>query len=265
MELFVHVNRMIGMGRAHRIHYVGAIYHAMARGVNGCSIYADDFDRRHFLEGMRRMTEQNGSEIIAYCLMGNHFHLAIRVAKIALSSCMHSLIGGHGTMFNRRHDRTGHLFQARYKAVLCLDDRYFAGLIPYIHLNPVRAGLVATPQDWPWSSFRPGIDAESHMADFDPWPQGSKEIDLTRQIDSEALDLDAIGRAIMAQAGIGDLELRSRLRVPNLVAARRMFVAEAMRNGHNQSTVANWLNATRSTVSRYACESNGIMGGLAPI
>ncbi|MDP3541980.1 MAG: transposase [Elusimicrobiota bacterium] len=237
----------------------------MARGVNGCSIYADDFDRRHFLEGMRRMTERTGSEILAYCLMGNHFHLAIRVAKIALSSCMHGLIGGHGTMFNRRHDRTGHLFQARYKAVLCLDDRYLAGLIPYIHLNPVRAGSVSAPQDWPWSSFRPGIDAASGTEDFDPWPQGTREIDLTRPDDSAPLDLDAIGRAIMAQAGIADSELRSRIRVPTLIAARRMFVAEAARNGHNQSAAAKWLNATRSTVSRYARESNGIMGGLAPI
>jgi hypothetical protein len=125
--------------------------------------------------------------------------------------------------------------------------------------------LVAAPQDWPWSSFRPGLDAANGMADFDPWPQGSQEIDLTRQIDSEPLDLDAIGQAIMAQAGIPDPMLRSRIRVPNLIAARRMFVAEALRNGHNQSTVAKWLNATRSTVSRYACESNGIMGGLAPI
>lgn len=256
---------MIGMGRAHRIHYVGAIYHAMARGVNGCSIYADDFDRRHFLEGMRRMMERTGSEILAYCLMGNHFHLAIRVAKIALSSCMHSLIGGHGTMFNHRHDRTGHLFQARYKAVLCLDDRYLAGLIPYIHLNPVRAGLVTEPQNWPWSSFRPDIDAASGIADFDPWPKGTREIDLSRQAEIEPLGLDAIGQAIMAQSGIADRELRSRIRVPNLVAARRMFVAEAMRNGHNQSAAAKWLNSTRSTVSRYACESNGIMGGLAPI
>ncbi|MCM2304262.1 MAG: transposase [Elusimicrobia bacterium] len=252
------------MGRTHRIHFAGAIYHAMARGVDGCSIYADDFDRRHFLAGIRRMTERTSAEILAYCLMGNHFHLAIRVGKVPLSSCMHGLIGGHGTMFNRRHDRTGHLFQARYKAVLCLDDRYLSGLIPYIHLNPVRAGLVAAPQDWPWSSFRPGVDSASGMTDFDPWPQGSEEIDLMRRIDSESLDLDAIGRAITAQVGIADPHLRSRIRVPNLVAARRMFVAEALRNGHDQSAIAKWLNATRSTVSRYACGSNGIMGGLAP-
>ncbi|MBI2788036.1 MAG: transposase [Elusimicrobia bacterium] len=252
------------MGRPHRIHYAGAIYHAMARGVDGCSIYADDYDRRQFLAGIRRMTERSGSEIIAYCLMGNHFHLAIRVGKVPLSSCMHGLIGRHGAMFNRRHDRTGHLFQARYKAVLCLDDRYLAGLIPYIHMNPVRAGLVGAPQDWPWSSFRPGIDAATGVEGFDPWPEGSREIDLTRQVDSEPLALDAIGRAIAEQAGIGQNELRSRNRVPSLVTARRMFVAEAVRNGHNQIAVAKWLDATRSTVSRYACESNGIMGGLAP-
>jgi len=253
------------MGRAHRIHFAGAIYHVMSRGVDGCSIYADDFDRRYFLGGIRRMTERTSSEILAYCLMGNHFHLAIRVGKVPLASCMHGLLTSYAPMFNRRHERTGHLFQARYKAVLCLDDRYFAGLIPYIHMNPVRAGLVAAPQDWPWSSFRPGVDPAGGIADFDPWPQGSQEIDLTRQVDSETLDLDAIGQAIMAQAGIAKSEFRSRIRVPNLVAARRMFVAEAVRNGHDQTAAAKWLNATRSTVSRYACESNGIMGGLAPI
>jgi REP element-mobilizing transposase RayT len=253
------------MGRPHRIHYAGAIYHAMARGVDGCSIYADDFDRQYFLRRMRRTTEHEGSEILAYCLMGNHFHLAIRVGKVPLASFMHRLLTGYAPMFNGRHERTGHLFQARYKAVLCLDERYLAGLIPYIHMNPVRAGLVSAPQDWPWSSFRPGVDAVSGMADFDPWPQGSQEIDLTRQVDAEILNLESIGQAIMAQAGIGKSQLCSRIRVPNLVAARRMFVAEAMRNGHNQPAAAKWLNATRSTVSRYACESNGIMGGLAPI
>src|SRR6185503_15252840 len=90
--------------------------------------------------------------ILAYCLMGNHFHLAMRVGNIPLSRIMHRMLTTYAMAFNFRHDRTGHLFQARYKAILCLDDAYLLGLVRYIHLNPVRAGLVPKPENWPWSS-----------------------------------------------------------------------------------------------------------------
>ncbi len=93
--------------------------------------------------------------IYAYCLMPNHFHLALKVSAVPLGSLMQRILTGYSITFNHRHDRTGHLFQARYKSIPCLEDRYLLSLINYIQMNPVRAGLVKSAADWSWSSRSP--------------------------------------------------------------------------------------------------------------
>jgi REP element-mobilizing transposase RayT len=252
------------MARKPRIHFPGAIYHAMARGVDGRDIYMDDHDRLRFLDGMRRIERETSAEIIAYCLMGNHFHLAIKVAIVPLSFIMQRMESGYCSGFNRRHGRTGHLFQARYKAFICLTDRYFAGLIPYIHMNPVRAGLVASPQDWPWSSYKPTTHGEVVDPEFNPWPEGTLDIDLTRSPIAEPADLDAIGAAAASSAGVSSALLRGSCRKRGVVAARRQFVGEVIRLGGTQVAAAKWLNSTRSSVSRYARENTATTGDLTP-
>ena len=142
------------MPRPPRIHYAGAVYHVMARGVDGREIFADDSDRQTFLATTRGLKRETDCSVLAYCLMGNHFHFAIRVGRTPLSRIMHRLLTVYAMAFNFRHDRQGHLFQARYKSVLCLDDAYLIALIRYIHMNPVRRGLVSSPELWAWSSFR---------------------------------------------------------------------------------------------------------------
>ena len=126
----------------------------MARGVDGREVFVDDLDRRDFLGTILGLKSQTNCSIIAYCLMGNHFHLAIKVGTTPLSHIMHRLLTAYVIGFNARHAREGHLFQARYKSVLCLDDSYLIALVRYIHMNPVRAGLTVGPEDWPWSSHR---------------------------------------------------------------------------------------------------------------
>jgi len=233
----------------------------MARGVDGMSIYVDDADRIAFLNDMRRIERECSLRIIAYCLMGNHFHFAIQVGHIPLAVAMQRLLTPHCMRFNRRHDRTGHLFQGRHKAVICLDDRYLSNLIRYIHMNPVRAGLVAAAKDWPWSSYDHAADAGEVDADFDPWPKGTQEIDLMRKWENAAVALDVVGSTVTERTGIGLDVLRSESRIRTVVEARRVFVQEAIACGHRLKFAAQWLHVSERSASRYALEKYCPVGG----
>jgi REP element-mobilizing transposase RayT len=241
------------MPRKPRIHFAGATYHAMARGVEGRPIFIDDSDRLRFMGELRRYEQESGSQILAYCLMSNHFHLAIRVALTPLGAFMRRLMGGYASTFNHRYDRLGHLFQARHKANLCLDDRYLATLIHYIHMNPVRAGLVSSPHEWRWSSFKPTNHSLPNLNDFDPWNNDDQMPNLNRTI-LTSLPLDSIGASTSTQSGVTIEKLRAPGREAKTVSARRQFVLEAIRNGHTLAAAARWLRTTRSTVGRYAVE-----------
>lgn len=225
----------------------------MARGVEGRDIFIDDQDRLRFLGQLRRFAREAGAQILAYCLMSNHFHLAIRVAATPLGTFMQRLMGGHGAAFNHRHDRVGHLFQARYKANLCLDDRYLIALIHYIHMNPVRAGLVSEPHGWRWSSFKQTNESLPNLDSFDPWHDADTTLNLMRSSPTAQL-LDAIGASTSTQNGVTIEKLRARGRDAKTVSARRIFVLEAIRNGHTLAAAARWLRTTRSTVGRYTAE-----------
>ena len=139
------------MARKPRIHLDGALYHVMLRGNGGQSIFLLDDDREAFealvAEGIARF----GHRIHAYCWMGNHVHLAIQVAETPLSKIMQNLAFRYTRFINRREQRIGHLFQGRFKALLVDADSYLLELARYIHLNPVRARLVADAADYPWS------------------------------------------------------------------------------------------------------------------
>ncbi|MBI3551519.1 MAG: transposase [Elusimicrobia bacterium] len=139
------------MPRPPRVHFQGAVFHAMSRGNDGQDIFHGDRDFRAFLRILKQTKDRYPFELYAYCLMTNHFHLLVRVGGYELPRIMHSLLTRYAAHFNGEQSRTGHLFQNRYKAILCLNDPYLLTLVRYIHLNPVRAGLTARPEDWPWS------------------------------------------------------------------------------------------------------------------
>jgi REP element-mobilizing transposase RayT len=252
---------MIGMGRRPRIHYPGAVYHAMARGVDGCSIYIDDVDRNRFLSSLHRIISESGASLLAYCLMGNHFHLALKVSRTPLSILMHRILPGYAITFNNRHDRTGHLFQRRHEAKLCMTDAYLAALIRYIHLNPVRAGLVSKPEDWPWSSCRSHRDAGLVPGEipplFDPWsdPSDPPVPILIRAPAEDILQLSHYAEGISARTQISVNELRSGTKRPNVVAARKLFVSEAVSGGHRMASISRWLGLTSSSLTRYMREN----------
>ena len=130
------------MPRQPRLDTPGALHHVIGRGIDGIEIFGDKKDRMDFLDRLKDLCESEAIIIYAWALMSNHYHLLLRTGKISLSNSMRKLLTGYVVNFNRRHKRYGHLFQNRYKSILCEDDPYLLELTRYIHLNPLRAGVV---------------------------------------------------------------------------------------------------------------------------
>lgn len=141
------------MARPLRIEYPGALYHVTSRGDRQEPIFDDDRDRTAFLNILGDVVSRFRWQCHAYCLMGNHYHLMIETPQGNLTKGMRQLNGVFTQGSNRRHQRSGHLFQGRYKAILVDRDSYFLELARYIVLNPVRAAMVKQPQQWAWSSY----------------------------------------------------------------------------------------------------------------
>ncbi len=126
------------MARALRVEFENAVYHVTARGNEGKAIYRDTRDRERFLETLEEAVYRFGMIVHAYCLMPNHFHLLIQTPRANLSDAAGWLQTTYSIRFNRRHRRSGHLYQGRFKAHLVEEDAYARVLLKYIHLNPVR-------------------------------------------------------------------------------------------------------------------------------
>ena len=152
---------MLGsVARKPRLHYPDAVYHVTQRGAARQPVFGADADRHRFLRLLADARDRFDHEVYAYCLMENHFHLAVRVGLTPLAAIMQRITSRYAQAFNKRHDRIGPLFQGRYKAALVDADAYLLQLIAYIHLNPVRAGLVTGPGDYRWSSHRAYLGQE---------------------------------------------------------------------------------------------------------
>jgi REP-associated tyrosine transposase len=152
------------MARKSRIHYPGAFYHVILRGNAGDPIFFDDSDRYRFYLILQYAVEKFRCRIHAICLMNNHIHLVVQVDETPLSRIMQNVSLRFTKWINYSRSRTGHLFQGRYKALLIDADAYLQELVRYVHLNPVRAGIVATVDEYPWSGHRGYLGKE-----FIPW------------------------------------------------------------------------------------------------
>jgi len=141
------------MGRRARIHFAGALYHVIARGNRGQKIFREDGDYRLYLKFLKEYKDRFGCCLYAYALMPAHVHLLVETGATALSKVMQVLQFRYTRNFNIKYRKWGHLFQSRYKAILCERDSYLLELSAYLHLNPVRAGLVDDPSKYPWSSY----------------------------------------------------------------------------------------------------------------
>lgn len=156
------------MPRQPRTDFVGAIHHVTARGNNKHPIFRDDADNWVFTEMLGAVCESHGLAAIAWCLMGNHFHVVIHSRSGRLSSAMHWLTLRYARRYNTRYRHSGHVFQGRYHSMLVNRDAYLLEVVRYVLLNPVRARLCDTATEWRWSSAREmlGLRPKPDWTDF---------------------------------------------------------------------------------------------------
>ncbi|MFH1757221.1 MAG: transposase [Pseudomonadota bacterium] len=142
------------MPRQARLDIPGALHHIMVRGINKLDIFKDDQDKTLFVERLGQNVIEGKCSIYAWVLMDNHVHLLFKSGQQGISAVMRKLLTWYAQYFNRRHGRTGHLFENRYKSILCDEDNYLLALVRYIHLNSIRAEIVTTLEELdrcPWN------------------------------------------------------------------------------------------------------------------
>lgn len=141
------------MGRPLRTQLEDATYHVTTRGIRKLPVYDDATDRQFWLATLAATVVRYEWICHSYCQMSNHFHLCVETPKANIAAGMHFLNSEHAHWFNKRHGFKGHVFEARYYSRVLKTDEQFVDVARYIALNPVRAGLCANAQDWPWSSY----------------------------------------------------------------------------------------------------------------
>jgi REP element-mobilizing transposase RayT len=153
------------MARPLRLDVPGALHHVTSRGNERRRIFRSNRDREAFLQFLAEAVKRFGWRVTAWVLMTNHFHLVIETPEANLSRGMQWLNGTYADWFNRRHDRSGHLFQGRFKSFIIETETYSAEVLRYVVLNPVRAKIVARPEEYRWSSYR----ATAGLEPAPPW------------------------------------------------------------------------------------------------
>ena len=154
------------MPRAAREKSSSGIYHVMLRGINKQTIFEDDEDNERFLQTIANTKKISMYELYAYCLMGNHVHFLLKTVNEDLSQIFRRIGASYVYWYNQKHNRTGHLFQDRYKSEIVDNDRYFITVFRYIHNNPVKAGLCKSHEEYKWSSYGEYI-TKSQIVDCD--------------------------------------------------------------------------------------------------
>ncbi len=215
------------MSRPVRIEFPDALYHVTSRGDRREPIFDDDQDRRSFLTTLEQVVNRFNWVCHAWCLMDNHYHLLIQTPDGNLSRGMRQLNGVYTQASNRRHGRVGHLFQGRFKAILVDGDAYLLELTRYVVLNPVRAGMVNNPADWPWSSYRasaglepaaPWLAVDGLLAQF----SGQRRRAQTRYAQFVAEGIKAVSPwlSLKGQVFLGDEQFVQRMQASMRVDAR---------------------------------------------
>lgn len=142
------------MARPIRVHVKGAVYHVLSRGDGGEHIFDTDKDKRLFIDILGKGVERYRVDLHAFCVMSNHYHLLLSAPENNMPAFMQYVGSGYGGYMQRRREWIGHVFAGRYKSICVQKERYLATLSRYIHLNPVKAGKIQRPEDYPWSSCR---------------------------------------------------------------------------------------------------------------
>jgi len=155
------------MPRQARLDAPGTLHHVMIRGTQGESIFRENKDRQNFLSRVAQISADTKARILAWTLMDTHVHILMVSGPPGLSKFMRRLLTGYAVWYNRRYHRSGHLFQNRYKSIVCQEDAYLLELVRYIHLNPLRAGVVNSLEGldrYPWCGHGVLIGRSKKMA-----------------------------------------------------------------------------------------------------
>jgi putative transposase len=194
----------------------GATYHVMSRGNRKGIIFEDDADRQRFVGLLGETADRYRLLCHSYCLMGNHYHAVVEASDSNLSDAMHWLNGVFAQSSNRRHQRTGHLLQGRFKSLLIGDDIYLRAANTYVVLNPVKAGLVADPSEWRWSSFRAtaGMETPPDWLDVSwlGWVFGGRTLGDAQRHFREFVSAPAEDNSLEETLVFGNQDLRERAR-----------------------------------------------------
>lgn len=214
------------MARAIRLEHPGAFYHVLSRGNERKDIYRDAADYAAFLHRIAEASDAFGFLFHAYALMPNHYHLLVETPNGKLSQGMRHINGTYSQYFNKRHDRVGHVFQGRFKAILVEKESYLLTLSRYIHRNPSKAGLVEKPWDYPWSSCRQflGLQSPASWMAIEPTLErfGSHATDKRREYAkfvSKSCDVDPI------EESVGQLLLGTEAFITRMKAKARSIAA----------------------------------------
>lgn len=150
------------MPRQARIDFPGALHHVIGRGIERKKIFGEKEDKEEFLRRLKENLSKSSMQCYAWCIMNNHFHLLLQTGKTGLAEFMRQLLTGYAIYYNYKHKRVGHLFQNRYKSIVCEEDEYLLPLIRYIHLNPVRIGEVSLGKlmDYRWTGHKEMVGSE---------------------------------------------------------------------------------------------------------
>ena len=147
------------------------IYHVMVRGIGRQDIFLEEEDFQRYLDTVEKVSLESGVSVLGYCLMTNHVHLLLREADGDISAYMKRLGVSYAYWYNWKYERTGHVFQDRFKSECVEDDAYLLTVIRYIHQNPIKASIINRPEEYKWSSCAAYYNADRHSATFpDPSP-----------------------------------------------------------------------------------------------
>lgn len=273
------------MARKPRIHYYGAVNHVIARGNNKEKIIYENADRIKYLELLKKYRDKYEFLLYAYALMDNHLHLLIEVRDIPLSVMMQGLQLSYTQYLNKKYHRVGHVFQQRYKAVLCDKDEYLLTLIKYIHSNPTKAGL-SPSFDYEWTSHKDYIRAESDLVSTgfvldcfgddiknavkkylqfmnDSQEEGLPKIKQAAQYQPSAtqiksdnetnieVSLEELLAVIAGKNNIPEEMVFKKSKLPQIARARRTFLYLAVSHGLlTRSRVAEFLGISQSAVTK---------------
>ncbi len=271
------------MPRTARIDAPGALHHVIARGIEGCPLFHDDQDRADFVSRLGRLAAEEAFHVYAWALLPNHFHLLCETAALSPSTAMQRLLTGYAVMFNKRHARRGHLFQNRFRSLLCQKEPYLRELVRYIHLNPLRAGVLRNLRelgDWPWSGHsallgripRPWQETGRVLSFFARSPHVARSAynrfiaagvpHTPQDLGLERLPLPSSGNWSEVIPRRHRKEFRST--VERCILGDRRFVAEMVGRMEKRQRHSFRVGAARpdmASVCRRACEAWGVSAG----